>query len=178
MYWSIRLFLELFCPLPNLSLLLFILSSLTFAVLCHVCLTCHGIRHVLTLTCFFVCVPCNLFYLCVCVQTPLHLTCHTRVILYNLPNLLSQTLSPFYPQSHPSPPKSLIYPHPFLWQSPGGSQPGLPAIYFPGQRSAFPHPVPGDCVERERLPAGQEWKCAAGMFSGQGLHSRQHQPSG
>lgn len=65
-----------------------------------------------------------------------------------------------------------------LQQSSGGSQPGLPAFYIPGEKSAIQNPVPGDCAEHKRLPAGQEWKHTPGGFSGQGLNRWRYQLAG
>lgn len=65
-----------------------------------------------------------------------------------------------------------------LQQSSGGSQPGLPAFYFPGEKSAIQNPVPGDRAEHKRLPAGQEWKHTPGGFSGQGLDRGRYQLAG
>lgn len=65
-----------------------------------------------------------------------------------------------------------------LQQSSGGSQPGLPAFQFPGEKSAIQNPIPGDRAECEHLPAGQEWKHTPGGFSGQGLYRWRYQLAG
>lgn len=65
-----------------------------------------------------------------------------------------------------------------LQQSSGGAQPGLPAFYFPSEKSAIQNLVSGDCAEHKRLPAGQEWKHTPGGLSGQGLYRRRYQLAG